>query len=140
MFIDYDAARGRKPRLTMPPARTPSELKKQLALVFLAARSGSLATEQAQALEEHSAACPEDEATRAKLLGYYFRHSTRLASNAEEIAERKKRAKHVLWFIEHQPTSAIVPTPYAALERATARGVATGEGSLESTPESVSRR
>lgn len=76
----------------------------------VATEGSRLSEAEANALEEALEAKPNDLRSRAKLLGYYFlRH--RSSPDA-----RARRAKHVLWVIEHHPDSDIAGSPYAQFD------------------------
>src|SRR5215510_10842976 len=69
------------------------------------AREGSrLNKVEAEALEAALASNPDDLATRAKLLGFYFRGAVRLDGPETTIAARRR---HILWLIEHNPGSEV---------------------------------
>jgi hypothetical protein len=87
------------------------ERVREAATIGLALLGRSLA---AGAVEEHEAASrwhPDDLAVRILLLGYYS------GRQFESDAARITRQAHVLWVIEHVPTSHIAQTAFAGLDR-----------------------
>lgn len=69
-----------------------------------------LSEPQAQALETKLKNQPDDVATRTQLLGYYWWDRIR------EVDARQRHADHVLYLIEHTPTSEVLGLPHGTLE------------------------
>jgi hypothetical protein len=78
--------------------------------IIVASQGDELSDEEAQSLERRLVDDPENENTRACLLGYYF---TRQFKSAEL---KGKRAEAILWLIRNKPESIVLSTPYAKLE------------------------
>ena len=70
---------------------------------------------EAEALEAALARNPDDLATRAKLLGFYFRGAVRLYGPETTIAARRR---HILWLIEHHPGSEVAQLSEATIDAA----------------------
>ena len=70
---------------------------------------------EAEALEAALAGNPDDLATRAKLLGFYFRGAVRLYGPETTIAARRR---HILWLIEHHPESEVSQLSEATIDAA----------------------
>jgi tetratricopeptide (TPR) repeat protein len=80
------------------------------------AREGYRLTKvEAEALEAALAGNPDDLATRAKLLGFYFRGAVRLYGPETTIAARRR---HILWLIEHHPESEVSQLSEATIDAA----------------------
>jgi tetratricopeptide (TPR) repeat protein len=65
---------------------------------------GGLSAQQVNELEARLKDTPDDLPTRARLLGYYFAKSIRVAGPE---ATRAARRRHILWLIEHHPENDI---------------------------------
>lgn len=76
----------------------------------IAVGNANLSVDEVAALEEKVDLDPEDIASRAKLLGYYF------LARRQDDSIRAARQGHVLWLIEHAPTLEITGSPYAGLD------------------------
>jgi tetratricopeptide (TPR) repeat protein len=80
------------------------------------AREGFRLTKvEAEALEAALASNPDDLATRAKLLGFYFRGAVPLYGPGTTIAARRL---HILWLIEHHPGSEVSQLSEATIDAA----------------------
>jgi tetratricopeptide (TPR) repeat protein len=80
------------------------------------AREGYRLTKvEAEALETALASNPDDLATRAKLLGFYFRGAVPLYGPETTIAARRR---HILWLIEHHPGSEVSQLSEATIDAA----------------------
>jgi hypothetical protein len=84
-------------------------------LTLLPREGRSLSAGDAARLEAQLAQQPEDLATRARLLGYYFYRSLALAGPA---ATHDARRRHILWLIQHHPESDLAGTPEATIDPA----------------------
>ena len=71
-----------------------------------------LSEQDAKMLEKKLKTNPNDMEIRAKLLGYYFHHSSRSS------LARLERQKHILWIIQNHPESEIAGLPYCHLNPA----------------------
>jgi tetratricopeptide (TPR) repeat protein len=80
------------------------------------AREGYRLTKvEAEALETALASNPDDLATRAKLLGFYFRGAVPLYGPETTIAARRR---HILWLIEYHPGSEVSQLSEATIDAA----------------------
>src|SRR5262245_50600157 len=80
------------------------------------AREGyRLSAKDAENLEAWLKANPEDLATRAKLLGFYFRAAPGTLGREAAIEARRR---HILWLIEHHPESEAAALSEATIDRA----------------------
>jgi hypothetical protein len=70
---------------------------------------------EAEALETALASNPDDLATRAKLLGFYFRGAVPLYGPETTIAARRR---HILWLIEYHPGSEVSQLSEATIDAA----------------------
>ena len=78
------------------------------------AREGYRLTKvEAEALEATLTSNPNDLATRAKLLGFYFRGGVRLDGPEATIAARRR---HIVWLIEHHPGSEVSQLSEATID------------------------
>jgi hypothetical protein len=87
-----------------------AEQVREAATYGLALLGRSLATDAVEEYEAESRWQPGDLAVRILLLGYY--HGRQFESDAARIT----RQAHVLWVIEHAPTSPIARSPFAGLD------------------------
>jgi tetratricopeptide (TPR) repeat protein len=76
-------------------------------LIHLAVNSAHLTADQVRRMETSLYTSPNDAATRAKLLGYYF------LRQAESI---RPRLQHVLWMIQNRPADPFTATPYCRVD------------------------
>lgn len=74
-----------------------------------------LSAQQVNESEARLTDTPDDLPTRARLLGYYFRTSMRVA---DATTTRAARRRHILWLIEHHPENDITMLPEACLDPA----------------------
>ncbi len=83
--------------------------------ILSALRDGVATTrEEAAALEETLKANPDDLASRARLLGFYYAASLE-PLGAEASIEGRRR--HILWLIERHPGSPLAAAPEATIDR-----------------------
>jgi hypothetical protein len=87
------------------------ERVREAATIGLALLGRSLAADTVEEYESASRLQPGDLAVRILLLGYYS------GRQFESDAARITRQAHVLWVIEHAPTSDVAKTPFVGLHR-----------------------
>jgi tetratricopeptide (TPR) repeat protein len=91
------------------------ERHSQIANLALVLRDGrKLSAQEAERLEQSLEREPEDLASRARLLAYYFSGSIKDRGAEAKIAARRR---HILWLVQHHPESELAGTSVASLDR-----------------------
>jgi TonB family protein len=106
LWISISVDLQRMARAQAKPSTQEAEASSWLGFRGDGLRSDSTTAEQAAQLEQQLAADPEDEATRSKLLRYYWQNNM-----------RDRRVSLVLWLIDHHPESALHGDAVAAVFR-----------------------
>jgi len=81
-------------------------------LTEAATNSANLTDAQAKDLEDKVKANPDDDASRAQLLGYYFLHQNRQRTAIEA------RRTQILWMIRNRPADRFTGSPYCGINPA----------------------
>lgn len=97
-------------KTTRPAPASPPDGK--ISLPNLAREGRGLSREQAAAQEKQLKTNPEDQAARARLLGYYYH---RAQQDLGKPATIQARRRHILWTIQHQPNSTLASLGEALL-------------------------
>jgi hypothetical protein len=98
---------------TLPVETAQAQQSRPPTYASIAREGYHLTKVEAEALEAALASNPDDLATRAKLLGFYFRGAVRLYGPETTIAARRR---HILWLIEHHPGSEVSQLSEATID------------------------
>ena len=100
---------------TLPVETAQAQQSRPPTYASIAREGYRLTKAEAEALEAALASNPDDLATRAKLLGFYFRGAVRLYGPGATIAARRR---HILWLIEYHPGSEVSRLSEATIDAA----------------------